>query len=61
MQQLDQAIKANDLLSVRSLSGNFSEDPAKADLSYSQSYSLVNFLIEQYGQDKMTALLKELT
>ena len=57
-QQLDQAIKANDLLSVRSLSGNFSEDPAKADLSYSQSYSLVNFLIEQYGQDKMTSLIE---
>ncbi len=59
-EQLDQAIKADDLLSVRSLSGNFSEDPAKADLSYSQSYSLVNFLIEKYGQDKMTALLKAL-
>lgn len=58
--QLDQAIKDDDLLSVRSLSGNFSEDPAKADLSYSQSYSLVNYLIEAYGQDKMTALLKAL-
>ncbi|MBI5564187.1 MAG: hypothetical protein HY870_04785 [Chloroflexi bacterium] len=58
--QLDQAIKDDDLLSVRSLSGNFSEDSAKADLSYSQSYSLVNFLIEEYGQDKMTALLKSL-
>ncbi|CAG0929079.1 hypothetical protein PLCT1_00903 [Planctomycetaceae bacterium] len=58
--QLDQAIKDDDLLSVRSLSGNFSEDPAKADLSYSQSYSLVKFLIEKYNQDKMTALLKAL-
>jgi hypothetical protein len=58
--QLDQAITNDDLLSVRSLSGNFSEDPAKADLSYSQSYSLINFLIEEYGQDKMTALLKAL-
>jgi hypothetical protein len=59
-QQLDQAIKDNALLSVRSLSGNFSEDPGKADLSYSQSYSLVNFLIEKYGQAQMTALLKAL-
>jgi len=58
--QLEEAIKADDLLSVRSLSGNFSEDPGKADLSYSQSYSLVNFLIEKYGQDQMTALLKSL-
>ena len=59
-QQLDQAIADDKLISVRSLSGGFSEDPAKADLSYSQSYSLVNFLIEQYGQDKMLALLKAL-
>ena len=60
LEQLNQAITDNKLISVRSLSGNFSEDPAKADLSYSQSYSLVNFLIEQYGQDNMTALLKAL-
>lgn len=59
-EQLDQAITDNKLISVRSLSGNFSEDPGKADLSYSQSYSLVNFLIEQYGQAKMTSLLKSL-
>ena len=59
-QQLDQAIKDDDLLSVRSLSGNFTEDPGKVDLSYSQSYSLVNFLIEKYSQDKMTTLLKAL-
>jgi hypothetical protein len=58
--QLTQAIQADELLSVRSLSGNFSEDPAKADLSYSQSYSLVNFLIEHFGQDQMTALLTAL-
>jgi hypothetical protein len=55
--QLDQAIQDNTLLSVRSLSGGFSEVTSKAFLSYSQSYSLVNFLIETYGQDKMTALL----
>lgn len=59
-QQLDEAIADNNLISVRSLSGNFSEDPAKADLSYSQSYSLVNFLVEKYGQAKMTVLLKAL-
>lgn len=58
--QLNQAIRANTLLSIRSLSGNFSEDPAKADLSYSQSYSVVNFLIEQYGQDRMRTLLDAL-
>jgi hypothetical protein len=54
------AVTANTLISVRALSGSFSEDPAKADLSYSESYSLVNFLIEEYGQDKMLALLHTL-
>jgi hypothetical protein len=55
--QLDQAIHENTLLSVRSLSGGFSEVSDKAYLSYSESFSLVKFLIETYGQDKMTALL----
>ena len=55
--QLEQAIRDNTLLSVRSLSGGFSEVSDKAYLSYSQSYSLVKFLIESYGQDKMIALL----
>jgi peptidase MA superfamily protein len=55
--QLDQAIQANQLLSVRSLSAGFSEVSDKANLSYSQSYSVVKFLIGSYGQDKMNALL----
>lgn len=55
--QLDQAIHDNSLLTVRSLSAGFSEVASKAMLSYSQSYSIVKFLIETYGQDKMTALL----
>jgi hypothetical protein len=55
--QLNEAIQGDQLLSVRSLSGGFSEIPSKAYLSYSQSYSIVKFLIETYGQDKMYSLL----
>jgi hypothetical protein len=58
--QFDEALKDNTLVPVRSLSGGFSEDPAKADISYTQSYSLVKFLIEQHGQDKMLELLRAL-
>lgn len=58
--QLDDAIRDNTLLTVRSLSAGFSEVPSKAYLSYSQSYSVVKFLIETYGQAKMTALLTSL-
>ena len=55
--QLEDAIRDDTLLTVRSLSGSFSEVSDKAYLSYSQSYSITRFLIETYGQDKMTALL----
>jgi hypothetical protein len=55
--QLENAIRDNTLLTVRSLSGGFSEVADKAYLSYSQSYSVTKFLIETYGQDKMTVLL----
>ena len=55
--QLEDAIRDDTLLTVRSLSGSFSEVSDKAYLSYSQSYSITKFLIETYGQDKMTALL----
>jgi hypothetical protein len=59
-QQLDDAIQNDTLLSVRSLSAGFSEVSDKALLSYSQSYSIVKFLIETYGQEKMTELLTAL-
>ena len=59
-QQLDDAIRDNTLLTVRSLSGGFSEVADKAYLSYSQSYSVAKFLIETYGQEKMTSLLVSL-
>ena len=55
--QLNDAIRSDQLLSVRSLSGGFSEVPSRAYLSYSQSYSIVKFLIDTYGQEKMNSLL----
>jgi hypothetical protein len=54
---LDQAISNNNLITLRSLNGGFSELPDKANLSYSQSYSVINFMINTYGQQKMTDLL----
>jgi hypothetical protein len=55
--QLDEAIQSGALLSIRSMSSGFSEVADQAYLSYSQSYSIVEFLIEVYGQEKMTSLL----
>ncbi len=56
-QQLDEAIKDDSLLTIRSLSSGFSEVSDKAYLSYSESYSITKFLVGTYGQEKMTALL----
>jgi hypothetical protein len=58
--RFEQAVTDDELISVQALSGGFSENPDKADISYSESYSLVNFLIEEYGKDQMLALLKTL-
>ena len=44
-------------MSIRILSGNFGESQSSADLSYGESYSIVKYLIDTYGQDKITALL----
>jgi hypothetical protein len=55
--QLDAAAHADTLLTLRSLSAGFSEDASKAHLSYNQSYSVIKFMIETYGQDRMSSLL----
>ena len=57
---LKAAIGEDTLISVRALSGGFSEHPDKANLSYSQSYSLVNFLVTEYGQDQLLQLFGNL-
>jgi hypothetical protein len=54
---LERAIRDNSLISLRSLNSSFSELPEKANLSYAQSQSVVKFLIETYGQEKITELL----
>jgi hypothetical protein len=58
--QFDQAKTDNKLLSLESLTGGFSEESDRATLSYTESFSVVNFLIKTYGRDKMTALLLQL-
>lgn len=55
--RLDEAAKADRLISVRSLCSSFSADPEEAYLSYAESYSLVEYLLNNYGQDKMLNLL----
>ena len=54
---LRQAVATGSLISVRSLSGPFPADPDKTRLSYAESRSLVGFLIDTYGRDKIFELL----
>jgi hypothetical protein len=54
---LNTAIKENKLISIRSLSSPFSAVPEEAYISYAESHSVVTFLLETYGKDKMLQLL----
>ncbi|UCC90427.1 MAG: peptidase MA domain-containing protein [Dehalococcoidia bacterium] len=54
---LNRAIAENRLISVQSLSSPFSAYAEESVLSYAQSYSLVDFLITNYGRGKMFELL----
>jgi hypothetical protein len=54
---LIRAINENRLISVQSLSSPFSAYAEEAYLSYAESYSLAEYLIATYGQEKMLELL----
>jgi len=54
---LSKAIAEGSLISVRSLSSPFSAYTEQSLLAYAQSYSLVEFLISNYGSDRMLELL----
>jgi len=54
---LQEAILEDKLISVRSLCSPFSAYYEIACLSYAQSYSLVEYLLDNYGQDRMLDLL----
>ncbi len=55
---LDQATRNSALISVRSLASPFSAYGDQAYLSYAESYSIVKYLIDKYGQSKMLELLR---
>ncbi len=57
----EKARKSNSLLSFRVLSAGFAEESEQASLSYSQSYYMVDYLIDTYGREKINRLLKILS
>jgi hypothetical protein len=57
---LNRAVSEGTLISVRTLCSPFSAYTDKARLSYAESYSLVKYLVDNHGQDKMLDLLTAL-
>ncbi len=54
---LNEARQENQLISVRSLTSPFSAYAEESILAYAQSHKLVEYLINEYGRDKMFELL----
>jgi hypothetical protein len=54
---IEMGIEFDTFVPVRSLNGAFPARGSEATSAYSQSYSLVDFLLTTYGQEKMQALL----
>ncbi len=54
---LKRAFLQDELISVRSLSSPFSADAQISYQSYAQSMSLIQYLVDSYGQENMLALL----
>jgi hypothetical protein len=52
------AISRNAIISVRTIASPFSADSNKANLSYAESYTLVEYLVKQFGSGKMHNLLQ---
>lgn len=55
--KLDKAVTNDTLFSVRSISSSFPTDPDEAALCYAESYSVVQFLLDNYGRHKILELL----
>lgn len=53
----DQALQADSFPSLRSLGGGFSEESQRASLSYAMSFSVVDYLLREFGRQAMTDLL----
>lgn len=54
---LNHGIRSDGFAPLRSLNGPFPAHDAAASMAYSQSYSVVNFLVENYGQEMLQELI----
>lgn len=57
LSDIEDALENNSFEPIRSLNGAFAADHSQAGLSYSQSFSVVEYMLATYGQEKMQTLL----
>ncbi|HKG25928.1 MAG TPA: peptidase MA family metallohydrolase, partial [Thermomicrobiales bacterium] len=55
--QVEDAAEKGRLFSVRALNSSFPYDPADAALAYAESLSIVRFIIDHFGEDKLAAVI----
>ncbi|HIP70542.1 MAG TPA: hypothetical protein EYH05_04015 [Anaerolineae bacterium] len=58
LQDLEPALANNSFDPLRSLSGSFPAHDMAASIAYAQSYSVVDFMLSEYGPEKMQILLQ---
>jgi hypothetical protein len=56
-QMLEQAARTDQLIPLEALASSFPADPNRALLSYAQSNSVVEYIIDDYGTDKLAQLV----
>ena len=54
---LDEAIRADNLIALRTLNSAFPDQRERATLSYAESYSLIHFIVEEFGTEKLGELI----
>lgn len=54
---VEDAAREGQLIPLRALSASFPSDPDLAILSYAESYSIIEFILERYGPEGMAALV----
>ena len=54
---IENGVRDNSFEPLRSLTGAFSSHGTDAGIAYSQSYSIVDFMLHTYGQEKMQELI----
>jgi hypothetical protein len=54
---VESAAQDGRLFSIRSLTSEFPYDPAEATLAYAESYSVVRFILSEWGDDGMAAIV----